>query len=344
MTTALLLVQLGSPASIDVNDIKAYLGQFLGDWHTTGKKSLFWKLLLKFVILPRGKYTSQAKYIKMYNRYHLTEMPLVKHSRQFLEAVQAEYKAFASSEQHNDTSYADIQLAFQYGCKPSTADILKEFEQKGIDTVHVLPLYPQRSEVITQAAIDNVLDSAKRINFKGKILSTSGFYRNEAWVNEVAASINEQIEKDDALIVSCHAIQSWRVEKKHDPYRDDCELTRKLLSAKLHELAGDRFSGETYLVYQSKFKPGKLPSGKWLSPTLAETAQKLGAQGKSIVIVCPVFTADNLETLHEIDDDVASIYYNAGGTKLKRISCLNARPSWARAFVREILPSLDFKP
>lgn len=87
MSTALLLVQLGSPANLDVDDIETYLHQFLGDWHTIGKKSLFWKLLLKFVILPKGKFSSYDKYLQMFNSNDFKEMPLVTYSEEFLTAL-----------------------------------------------------------------------------------------------------------------------------------------------------------------------------------------------------------------------------------------------------------------
>ncbi|MCQ2091710.1 MAG: ferrochelatase [Fibrobacter sp.] len=331
MSTGLLLVQLGSPASLDVNDIETYLHQFLGDWHTTGKKSICWQLLLKHVILPKGKFTSQKKYQDMFAKNNFKEMPLVAYSSEFLAAVRKEY-----------ANYASIQLAYQYGCAPSIGDALQQFEKDGIDTVHVLPLYPQRAGVTTQAAIDNVLDCAKAIGFKGSIRVANGFYQCEAWAREVAKSISEKIEEDDTLLVSFHSFQTWRVEKAGDPYRKDCEQSIASITKSLKEIAGNRFSGNAQLVYQSKYKPGKLPSGKWLGPSLVETLQKLGQQKKPVVVVSPVFTADNLETIYEIDDEVSQVYYNAGGPRLKRISCLNSRESWITAFVNEILPALKF--
>lgn len=342
MSTALLLVQLGSPANLDVDDIETYLHQFLGDWHTIGKKSLFWKLLLKFVILPKGKFSSYDKYLQMFNSNDFKEMPLVTYSEEFLTALRRKFVASDALEQHKVEDYVTIRLAYQYGCTPSISETLKQLEKDGVDTVHMLPLYPQRSGVTTQAAIDNVLDCARKIKFKGKILSATGFCQNEAWAREVAKNISEQIEEEDTLLVSFHSIQSWRVENASDPYRSDCEQSFKNICQSLAEIAGDKFSGEAHLVYQSKYKPGKLPSGKWLGPSLAETLQQLGEQNKPVVVVSPVFTADNLETIYEIDDEVSQIYYSAGGPRLKRIPCLNANPDWITAFVEEILPALKF--
>lgn len=341
MTTGLLLIQLGSPASLDANDIEVYLHQFLGDWHTTGKKSLFWQILLKYVILPKGKFTSLNKYKAMFDKHNFSEMPLVTYSEEFVNAVRKEFVSSQARAQGKVADYASIRLAYQFGCKPSIGETLKQFEAEGIDTVHVLPLYPQRAGVTTDAATDNVTSATKAVNFKGNILFAAGFCQYDAWNREVAKSICEKIEEDDVLLISFHAIQSWRV-KKGDPYRDDCEQSFKGICQSLTEIAGSKFSGEAHLVYQSKYKPGKLPSGKWLGPSLVETLQKLGQQKKPVTVVSPVFTADNLETIYEIDDEVSEVYYKAGGPRLKRVPCLDARPSWITAFVEEILPALKF--
>lgn len=341
MSKGLLLVQLGSPASLDVNDIEVYLHQFLGDWHTIGKKSLFWQFLLKHVILPKGKFSSLKKYSDMFAKNNFTEMPLVTYSEEFSNAIRKEFATSQARVQGKVADYASIKLAYQFGCKPSTSDTLKQFEAEGIDEVHILPLYPQRSGVTTDAAIDNVTRAVMAVNFKGTILAAAGFCQFEAWSREVAKSISEKLQRDDILLFSCHSIQSWRV-KKGDPYQEDCEQSFKSTCQKLKEIAGDKFSGEAHLVYQSKYKPGKLPSGKWLGPSLVETLQRLGEQKKPVAVVCPAFTADNLETIYEIDDEVSEVYYKAGGPRLTRIPCLNARPSWIKTFVDKILPALKF--
>ncbi len=314
----LLLVQLGSPAELSEESSAEYLYEFLGDWHTLGKKLFFWKFLLKHIILPKGKITSFKKYQKMFAANGFTEMPLVTHSNQFLQAVK---KLLPGS---------SIKLAYQYGCKPSIADALHEFEAEGIDTVNVLPLYPQRAGVTTQAANDKAIETAAKINFKGRLRTTEGFCYNAAWIREVANSIKPYLSADDTLIISWHGLQTWRVEKGGDPYRDDCEASTKAI--------GEALGVTPTIAYQSKY--GK---GKWLGPSLFETVKKLGAAHKPIVIANPIFTADNLETIFEIDDEVAAVYKAAGGTSLKRVPCLNANETWVKAFVEEILPTLEFK-
>lgn len=342
MSTGLLLVQLGSPASLNISDIETYLHRYLGDWHTMGKKSIFWQLLLKYIILPKAKYTSYGKYSRMFTRNNFTEMPLVTYSREFLAAVRKEFANSEAVKQNRITNYSSISLAYQFGCKPSIEETLKQFEEEGIDTVHVLPLYPQRAGVTTQSAIDSVLECAKKIQFKGNILVANGFCQNPAWVREVAKTISEQIEPEDTLVISCHSIQSWRVKNGRDPYQIDCEQSVRDISAMLREFAGDKYQGEALTVYQSRYRSGKVPSRKWLGPSLVETVQHLGAQKKPIIVVTPVFTADNLETISEVDDEIAEVYYKAGGPRLKRVPCLDARPSWIKAFVEEILPAAKF--
>lgn len=312
----LLLVQLGSPAELNSEKIGEYLYEFLGDWHTMGKRLFFWKFVLRHFILPKGKFTSYGKYKRMFDHNGFAEMPLITHSRNFLAAVQ---KALPD---------VQVELAYQYGCKPSIQDALESFTSKGISTVHVLPLYPQRSGVTTDAAIDNVLDVARRIRFSGKLLCADGFCFSSAWVRAVSETIKPYVDESSTLVLSWHSVQSWRIEKG-DPYEKDCEQSSRDIGMLL---------GVTPVIaYQSKFG-----DGKWLGPSLIETVTKLGRENKPVVIACPAFTVDNLETIYEIDDEISEIYKNAGGTSLKRVPCLNADPAWIKALVEEILPNLKF--
>lgn len=314
--SGLLLVQLGSPAELNTEKIAEYLYEFLGDWHTIGKKLFFWKFLLRHCIIPKAKFKSYAKYKRMFDRNGFTEMPLVTYSNAFLKSVREALPEI------------QVELAYQYGCKPSVKDALAAFAAKGISTIHVLPLYPQRAGVTTDAAIDLVLETARQTGFKGTLLFANGFYKASAWVREVSDLIKPYLQPEDTLVVSCHSIQEHRV-MQGDPYKDDCEASAKAI--------GELLGVTPVLAYQSK-----AGHGKWLGPSLVETVQKLGSGHKPIVIVSPAFTADNLETISEIDDEVAEIYKAAGGTNLKRVPCLNANPSWVKAFTQEILPDLEF--
>lgn len=313
----LFFVQLGSPEALDTEKIAQYLYEFLGDWHTLGKKIFFWKFLLRHMILPKAKLTSLGKYKRMFDRNGFTEMPLVTYSNAFVNKIRKQMPDLP------------VELAFQYGCKPSVKDALENFRKKGVETIRVVPLYPQRAGVTTDAANDMVRETAKEMHLAAKILYANGFYKSKAWVREIVKLVQPILQPEDTLIVSCHAIQSWRVEKG-DPYKDECEASAKAI--------GEALGVTPVLAYQSK-----AGHGKWLEPTLIDTVKKLGAEHKPIVIVSPIFTADNLETISEIDDEVAEIYKAAGGTSLKRVPCLNDNDSWVKAFVEEVLPNIEFK-
>ena len=313
----LLLVQLGSPEALTLQKIGEYLYDFLGDPHTLGKPPFFWKPLLRYVIIPLSRKKSLNKYKKMFESNGFEKMPLVEKSRVFLEKLKRELPEIP------------IELAYQYGCKPNITDALNNFSKQGVKEIQVVPLYPQCSDVTTKAVLDQVQSAVQTSSFKGQVFATEGFCRHKAWAREIALAIKEKYEPGMRLVLSFHGIQQKRVDNG-DPYEVDCKESARLI---------EEFTGITPLIaYQSKY--GK---GKWLSPSLLETLEKLAQSKENVLVVCPAFTVDNLETIYEIDDEAKEFFKALGGKELKRVACLNDRESWVKTFAHEILPDLVFE-
>ncbi len=313
-SNGILLIQLGSPENLSEKAIATYLKEFLGDPHTLGKSSFFWNLLLNGIIVPFGKKKSFQKYKRLFEIGNFSEMPLVSYSNVFLKKLRQEI------------STTPIEIGFQYGCKPSIQDALQRLTAQGCHSVLAVPLYPQRSDVTSGAAIEQVKNAAAQIQFKGSVAAANGFFARPAWAREMANSIRPFLEPSDTLVLSFHGVQQWRIDNG-DPYEKDCIDGAQAI--------GNLLNTSPKVCYQSKYG-----TGKWLSPSLIQTLQELGQQKKNVVIASPAFTVDNLETIYEIDDEAQEIFKNAGGKIFKRVPCLNDSDSWVHSFAHEILPSL----
>lgn len=313
----LLLVQLGSPESLSVDKIEEFLYAYLGDRHTLGNPPPFWKFILKHFVLPKGKFTSFAKYERMFRENNLVRMPLPERSLEFLEKLRPELPDFA------------VELAFQYGCKPGLLGTVKKFMELGIEKLRVVPLYPQRAGVTTGAALESARKAILEARFQGEAVYANGYFKPAAWAREVANDIRPKLGKNDTLVLSWHSVQLERI-RKGDPYQKDCEASAKAI--------GELLGVEPVLAYQSKF--GR---GKWIGPSLTETFQKLGEEHRDIVISNPSFAVDNLETIDEINGEGRKLFKAAGGGNFTYIECLNAKASWVKAFAHEILPALEFQ-
>lgn len=306
-----LLLQLGSPKSYATEDVKEYLLSFLGDSHTVGAPPFIWKPLLRYFIAPSRAAKSALKYQEMCEIQGVSEMPLITHTRNFMQGVQAKLK-----------DRAFVRYAFQYGASPSFREALDDFVKEGVKTVRVIPLYPQRSRATSLAALDQ-LKEVQGLYPSLHFCACPGFAENPAWIENVAQSI-KSYQKDSSytILISWHGMPQKRI-RLGDPYESDCQKSVSAIEQAL---------GRSVLVsYQSRFG-----TGKWLGPSTNDTLRELGKARAKVIVVCPAFTVDNLETLHEIDIEAKKIFLDAGGQDWQRVPCLNASSKWVTDFSNQL--------
>lgn len=314
MFDAILFVQLGSPANAAPGNVERYLNDFLGDPHTLGNPPFFWKWLLRFVIAPRRAAKSAEKYRLMVEREGLGEMPLIYYTRKFAEGVSAYFRL-------------PVRYAFEFGSSPSIADVLSEFSDSGVRNVCVIPLFPQRSLVTTVAVRDLAAVAFRKFpNLTMRFVD--GFAMKSFFLDEILRKIVEVWDKKSVVVFSFHGTPlRWKLDG--DPYADECLREFEFWREKLLGLAP---GAEVVMSFQSRIGPVK-----WLGPYSAEVFEDLGRRGESVLVVCPSFTADNLETLYEVDVELKRKFLALGGKKFERVSCLNADPEWIRNFAAEIV-------
>lgn len=313
--TALLIVNLGSPASPNTGDVRRFLREFLGDPRVVNIPRPIWWLILNLFILPFRPKKSAHAYQTIWTEQG---SPLVVFTR----ALTAKL-ADAIANQHLIVDYA-----MRYG-KPSLAAKLQEFEQQGIDEIVVLPLYPQYSSTTTASIFDVVADAIKNWWHVPGLRLISDFYRHPAYIQALADSIRQYWQahgQSQLLVMSFHGVPAM-LTKKGDPYYYHCQATAQLLAEAL-ALEPHQWR----LVFQSRF--GK---AEWLKPYCVEVLEELPQEGiQSVDLVCPGFSVDCLETLEEIAITNQEIFLEAGGQQYRYIPALNDSDAHI-AVLREII-------
>ncbi|MCH2205832.1 MAG: ferrochelatase [Lentisphaerales bacterium] len=310
----LLLIQLGSPKSPKVEDVKAFLKDFLGDPRVVDNQSLTWKLVLKLFILPTRSPKSAEAYSEIWDG---ETFPLFKYTESFS-------KKLAESIDHSN-----VELAHSYILSsPNVTDQIKMLKSKGCDTIRVIPMFPQYCEATTlscQDAVDKALEEVSGVDIK----FIESFHNSPAYINNSAKMINKSLEgkEVDKLLFSFHGYPIRRI-RGGDPYLDQCLETATLIANNV-DLDKDKIQ----VTFQSRF--GREP---WLMPGSEETIIELADKGaKKLAIVCPAFVVDNLETEEEVGLGLKEVFLENGGEEFIVIPCLNDDKQWIDEFSTDIL-------
>lgn len=313
--TAILIVNLGSPASTKTADVRQFLREFLGDPRVVNVPRPVWWLILNLFILPFRPQKSAHAYKTIWTEQG---SPLVVFTRDLTAKL-----ADAIASEHLIVDYA-----MRYG-KPSLAAKLQDFEQQGVDEIVVLPLYPQYSSTTTASIFDVVADAIKNWWHIPGLRLVSDFYRHPAYIGALADSIRHYWQahgQSQLLVMSFHGVPAM-LTKKGDPYYYHCQATAQLLAEAL-----GLESHQWRLVFQSRF--GK---AEWLKPYCVEVLEQLPQEGiHSVDLVCPGFSVDCLETLEEIAITNQEIFLEAGGQQYRYIPALNDSDAHI-AVLREII-------
>ena len=133
----------------------------------------------------------------------------------------------------------------------------------------------------------------------------------DAIVNSIKKKISEINWKPDLIVASYHGIPKKYFDKG-DPYHCYCMKTTRLLKEKFSSI-------EIMTTFQSRFGPQE-----WLTPYTDKTLEEIPKQGKkNILVICPGFASDCVETLEEIAIQGKESFVDAGGENFDLIPCLN---------------------
>ena len=304
MKKAVLLVNLGTPDSFEVKDVKKYLKQFLSDRRVIEAPLWLWQPILRGFILPFRSPKTAKLYTQIWRQDN--QSPLLYYTQSQAQKLQ----------QKLEKQYT-VTYAMRYGA-PSIQAQIEYLCQEGVQEITILPLYPQYSATTTATVYDEVYRLLTKMRHQPTIVGVKPYYNHCAYIDLIIQQITEYVarvsQKPDVILMSFHGIPQQCVDKG-DPYYQQCcetyELVKKQL--KIHS------SIPLELSFQSRFGPKE-----WLQPY---TTDKLGAYAKSnkkhVVVLAPGFACDCLETLEELAKTEKESFLANGGLSYHVLPCFN---------------------
>ena len=323
----LLLINLGSPDSTSISDVKKYLDEFLMDKRVIGKSYIFRWILVKLIILNFRPKKSARAYKKIWWK---EGSPLIVLSRRLFKKV-------------SDLMQIPVALAMRYG-SISIYNGLKELNDKGVDEFIILPLYPHYAMSSYETVVEKVKEEVK-INFpENKIKVIEPFYDDPKYIELLSLKIKDTIKdiEYDHILFSYHGIPVSHL-KISDPTKTHCYKVQNCCSvdSKAHktcykhqvtittELVA-KYLGLEREKYSISFQ-SRLANEPWLKPYTDSELERLAKEGKkNMVVVTPAFVTDCLETLEEIVMEAKEEFLEAGGENYYYVPCLNDDDNWAK--------------
>ena len=322
--TAVILINVGTPDSPSVKDVRRYLTEFLNDPRVIDLPWLLRKILVNLIILP-FRATKSAKLYKLI--WTDKGSPLMFHSKNVRDKLQ---------DQLGDNKYT-VFVAMRYA-NPNIRDVLKQIGTSGFSKLIVVPMFPHYASSSSGTAIRAVMEQIKNWNVIPEVRFVGQFYDNPQFIEAFADRIRSyHPEKYDHVIFSYHGLPVRHMDRVHHGiecsgctchkqipshgafcYRATTYETTRLLTACLG-LPEGKFSQS----FQSRL------SDKWLKPYTDQLLQQKAGEGvRNLLIVAPAFVADCLETTVELGIDYKSQFLKAGGENLDYVESLNDSPDW----------------
>ncbi|MGN6214089.1 ferrochelatase [Parafilimonas sp.] len=327
-TRAIILMNLGSPDSTDVKDVKRFLNEFLMDGRVIDKPFLLRTLLVRGIIVPfRAKNSAEA-----YNKIWTKEgSPLIVISKQLQKAVQANFEE-------------PVELVMRYQ-NPAAAAVLKKLHEENpqLKEILILPLYPHYAMSSYETAVEDIKHQHKKKNYASVLKVVKPFYNNEQFVYALSESIKPYLQKEyDKILFSYHGVPERHIRKSDitgqhclqvnrcchiaSPAHKFCYRHQTIVTTELVTKTLNIPEEKVEQTYQSRL--GKDP---WLLPSTQERLPKLPGEGvKRLLVVCPAFVSDCLETLEEIAIQARKTFLDAGGESFEFIPCMNTQPLWVQ--------------
>ncbi|MEO0506346.1 MAG: ferrochelatase [Bacteroidota bacterium] len=328
-----LLVNLGSPDSPTPKDVKPYLDEFLMDERVIDVPKWLRNVLVRGIILQ----TRPKKSAKAYAKIWWDEgSPLIIISERFAEKVQQQIDM-------------PVALGMRYGTM-SIQKALKQLEEKGVDEVLLVPLYPHYAMSSYETVVVKTMEVQQK-HFPNMHLTTMpAFYSNPEYIKVLAESIAEGLKdfEYDHVLFSYHGIPERHI-RKSDPTKFHCKIDGsccKVNSVAHHTCYRHQCYDTTELVKNYLNLPeekvstsfqSRLAGDPWLKPYTDFEFERLAKEGKTrLAVITPAFVSDCLETLEEIAMEGKEEFEEAGGEHYKHIPCLNDSDAWVSLMAKWI--------
>ena len=303
-----LLANLGTPEGTSYWPMRRYLNEFLSDRRVIDYSPFVWQPLLQGVILSTRPSKSGKAYASIWNN-EANESPLAT-------ITKAQTAAMATRMQARYGDRVMVDYAMRYG-KPSTLDRVREMQAAGCERILFFPLYPQYAGATTATANDQFFRGLMKLKWQPASRTVAPYFEDPRYIDALAASVERAYAaaevEPDILVCSYHGLPK-RYLMEGDPYHCQCRKTTRLLRERLG-WSEDRIT----TTFQSRFGPEE-----WLKPYTVEEVARLAEAGKrNIAVIAPAFSADCIETLEEINEEIRESFEEAGGERFAYIPCLN---------------------
>ncbi|MEW6158421.1 MAG: ferrochelatase [Verrucomicrobiota bacterium] len=320
-----LLINLGSPDSPSVRDVRKYLREFLMDGRVMDLPYAGRFILVHGMILPFRPKQSAEAYASIWSE---NGSPLIMTSRRVQRLLQQRMTL-------------PVELAMRYQ-NPSIEKAIGQLNARGVDELLVIPLFPHYAMSSFETAAERAKEVARKLAPEMTVRIVSPYYNDPAYIRALVQSAQDFLaEPYDHLLFSFHGIPERHL-RKSDPtgchclqvenccaipspahatcYRAQCFRT---VEAFVKEAGVTKYS----IAFQSRL--GRDP---WLQPYTDQEILRLGRDGvKKLLVICPAFVSDCLETIEEIGMRGRESFHEASGGELKLIPCLNDHPLWIDA-------------
>lgn len=329
--TGVLLVNLGTPDSPAPKDVYRYLIEFLTDGRVIDNSWLSRQLLVRGLIVPR-RYRQSAK------SYQAIWTP----EGSPLKVYGYRLKTLLQKRLGND--YV-TELAMRYQT-PSISDSLNRLLENNCQRIVILPLFPQYASATTGSVHQNVMETVSKWQNIPEMVFIDQFATHPSFINAFSTlAAPFDLQAYDHVLFSFHGLPERQLVKA-DRSKQCCMKSKDCCAALSHQNQ-ECYSAQCYGTANGIIQALKLPAEKysisfqsrlgkepWLQPYTGEVITNLAKQGKKrILVFCPSFVCDCLETIHEIGVEYAEEFKHAGGTALDLVPGLNDHPEWIDALV-----------
>jgi ferrochelatase len=326
-----LLVNLGTPDSPEVSDVRTYLDEFLMDERVIDINAFKRTLLVKGIIVPFRSPKTSKLYKEIWDE---NGSPLLYFSKIQVAMVQ---------EKLGDEYHVELAMRYQ---NPSIASALDKLKAAMVESIQVIPLFPQYASASTGSVIQKVMELVGKWQTIPPISFINSFHDNELMIDTFAQNAEKyQPESYDQILFSFHGLPERQLKKcdhsgQHCLKKNDCcatltDVNKFCYSAQCHDTArliAKRLNipAEKYSVcFQSRL--GKEP---WVQPYTSEVLKELAEKGKKrLLVFCPAFVADCLETLYEVSVEYHEEFRALGGEEVQLVASLNDDPKFIEALV-----------
>ena len=304
-----MLTNLGTPDNTDYWSMRRYLGEFLSDRRVIDYSPWLWQPLLQLIILTKRPFSSGAAYRTIWNE-EADESPLMTitkdQTHKITDSMQARYG-----------DQVMVDFCMRYG-NPSTKSKVEAMIAAGCRKILFFPLYPQYAGPTVATANDQFFRILMAAKWQPAARTVAPYFDHPLYIDALAQSVERgyaaAAKTPDLLVCSYHGVPQ-RYLMEGDPYHCQCQKTTRLLKERL-----GWNDSQIITTFQSKFGPED-----WLQPyTVKEVARLAEEEGKTnIAVIAPAFSADCIETLEEINEEIKESFEEGGGEHFTYIPCLN---------------------